>query len=114
MTEDELASYLTIDLTTIGRRSGEPRRIEIWWFRVDGEFYITGTGGRRDWLANVRANPDVTVHVNGNDLAARATEITDPDVRREVLTNPQLNWYSTQQELDELVRTAPMIQLSWS
>ena len=45
---DHLASHRTIDLTTFGRRSGLPRRIEIWWFQVDDRFVITGTPGRRD------------------------------------------------------------------
>lgn len=30
-----------IDITTIGRQSGEPRRIEIWFLNVDGHIYIT-------------------------------------------------------------------------
>ncbi|MDQ2999008.1 MAG: nitroreductase/quinone reductase family protein [Chloroflexota bacterium] len=47
----------TIDITTIGRTSGEPRRIEIWFHNVDGHIYITGTPGRRSWYANLRANP---------------------------------------------------------
>ncbi len=68
MSPDELARYLTIDLTTTGRKSRLPRRIEIWWFRVDGHFYITGTGGRRDWLANLRSDPNGIVHVGGRDL----------------------------------------------
>ena len=38
-----LASDLTIDITTIGRHSGAPRRIEIWFLNIDGGIYITGT-----------------------------------------------------------------------
>ena len=26
----------TIDITTTGRRSGQPRRVEVWFHRVDG------------------------------------------------------------------------------
>ena len=32
----------TIDITTTGRRSGEPRRIEIVFHNVDGRIYISG------------------------------------------------------------------------
>ena len=35
----------TIDITTVGRRSGIPRRIEVWFHRVDGHWYITGVPG---------------------------------------------------------------------
>ena len=54
---EELADDLTIDITTTGRRSGQARRIEIWMLDVDGRFFITGTPGRRDWLANLLADP---------------------------------------------------------
>ena len=36
-----LASDPTIDITTTGRRSGQPRRIEIWMMVVDERFFIT-------------------------------------------------------------------------
>jgi F420H(2)-dependent quinone reductase len=42
-----------IDITTTGRKTGEPRRIEIWFHRLDGRYFITGAPGRpRDWYAN--------------------------------------------------------------
>lgn len=108
---DHLASYRTIDITTVGRGSAKPHRIEIWWFRVDGRFVITGTPGPCDWLANVLANPEVLVHVAGQDLAARVHPVTDVDFRRRVFTNPDTAWYTTQAELERLVATAPMVEV---
>ena len=32
----------TIDITTLGRRTGEPRRIEIVFHALDGRIYISG------------------------------------------------------------------------
>ena len=37
-----LAKGHVIDITTIGRRSGEPRRIEIVFHNFGGRLYITG------------------------------------------------------------------------
>ena len=108
---DRLARHLTIDMTTFGRLTGEPRRIEIWWFRVDDRFIITGTPGRRDWMANVRNDPRVIVHVDGYDIEATVSEVEDPDFRRRVFTDPGVSWYSTQAQLDRLVAEAPMIEL---
>jgi len=108
---DALATQRTIDLTTTGRKTGMPRRIEIWWFRVDGRFVITGTPGRRDWLANVLADPRVVIHVDGADLPARAIPIEDLEFRRHVFTRPHTSWYGTQAELDRLVATAPMVEI---
>ncbi|MEX0864263.1 MAG: nitroreductase family deazaflavin-dependent oxidoreductase [Acidimicrobiia bacterium] len=109
---EKLASMRTIDLTTYGRKTGRPRRIEIWWFHVDGRFIISGTPGRRDWLANIRANPNVIVHAGGHDLDGVAAEIVDPSFRRHVFKSPHTRWYSTQAQLERLVETAPMIEIA--
>lgn len=106
-----MAGIRTIDLTTVGRKTGLPRRIEIWWFHVDGRFVITGTPGKRDWLANVIANPEVIVHVDGHDLRGQASVIEDPGFRRRVFTRPATRWYGSMAELERLVETAPMIEV---
>ena len=82
-----LANDRTIDITTTGRSSGLPRRIETWFYRVDDEIYLTGSPGRRDWYANLLANPDFTFHLRQSvaaDLPARAAPITDPEERRAI------------------------------
>jgi deazaflavin-dependent oxidoreductase (nitroreductase family) len=106
----------TIDITTIGRRSGERRRIEIWMLGLDGRYFITGTPGRRDWLANLIAHPDFTVHLErgaGVDLPARATVVTDAATRRRVLEHATARWYRSQVPLDELVARAPMVEVAF-
>jgi len=108
---EALASHQIIDITTFGRRTGEPRRIEIWWFRVDDRFVITGTPGRRDWLANLASDPRLIVHVGGLDLEATATLVDDVDFRRRVFSSPLTSWYASQAELDHLVATAPMVEI---
>lgn len=106
-----LASTTTVDLTTIGRSSGEPRTVEIWWFLVDERFIITGTPGRRDWLANIRNDPDVVISVGGAEYRGSASEIVDPVFKRRVFTDPRIGWYRTQADLDGLVESAPMIEV---
>lgn len=111
---DALAATRTIDLTTLGRMSGRPASIEIWWFHVDGRFIITGTPGPRDWYANVLANPAVIIHAIGRSYEGRAEPITDRAFRRRVFTHPQIDWYSTQAQLETLIDTAPMISVELS
>lgn len=108
---ERLASTRTIDITTVGRRSGDPARIEIWWFRVADAFYITGTPGPRDWFANLQADPTIIVHTPDGDFDGRAVAVSDPDARRSVLTDPQLQWYRSHAELDRLVDEAPMVRV---
>jgi deazaflavin-dependent oxidoreductase (nitroreductase family) len=84
-----LASDRVIDITTTGRQSGQPRRIEIWFHRVDGKYYITGTPGRpRSWYANLVAHPSFSFHLKQSataDLPATARPITDTAEREKVL-----------------------------
>ena len=113
---DEHADDPTIDITTTGRRSGQPRRIEIWMLDVDGRFFITGTPGRRDWLANLRADPHLVVHLKRRarqDFDAHAEPVTDPATRREVLEHLSARWYRGQAPLDELVGTSPMVEVTF-
>jgi hypothetical protein len=77
----------TIDITTTGARSGRPRRLEIWFYRVEGEIYLTTTPARRDWYANIVANPDFVFHLKNGvraDLAARGEPVTDAALRERV------------------------------
>jgi deazaflavin-dependent oxidoreductase (nitroreductase family) len=77
-----------IDITTVGRTSGEPRTIEIWFHRLDDAYYITGTPGRpRSWYANLVAEPAFVFHVKESataDLDATARPITETDERTRV------------------------------
>lgn len=106
-----------IDITTIGRKSGEPRRIEMWHRVVDGRVYITGTPGPRDWYANMVANHDFTFHLKQSveaDLAATARPITDADERKRVLSAPCMSWYHGQvNSLDELVAGSPLVEVTF-
>ena len=78
----------TIDITTTGRRSGLPRRIEIVFHNFDGRIYISGLPSRRKraWLANLEADPHMTLHLKGRrvtaDLPATARVISDQAERR--------------------------------
>ena len=77
----------TIDITTIGARSGRPRRIETWFYCIGGRYYLTGQPGRRGWYANLRANPAFTFHLKHGvnaDLPAKATPITADSERERI------------------------------
>jgi deazaflavin-dependent oxidoreductase (nitroreductase family) len=77
-----------VDITTMGRKTRRPRRIEIWFHNFDGDLYITGRPGRRDWYANLEADPHFTLHLKEDveaDLSATARPVTDPARREAVL-----------------------------
>ena len=102
-----------VDITTKGRRSGTPRRIEIWMFQVGGRIYVTGLPGPRGWYANVLAHPDMTLHIKESataDLPAVARPVVEADERRAVLTEI-LGTIERADALDDWVRDAPLIEV---
>ena len=52
-------------LTTTGRRTGRPHRIEI-WYATHGEtlYLLSGAGRSSDWVRNLRVEPAVVVEVD--------------------------------------------------
>jgi deazaflavin-dependent oxidoreductase (nitroreductase family) len=105
----------TIDITTTGRQSGLPQRIEIWFRRVNGRTYITGTPGPRDWYANLLANPHFTFHLKQStqaDLPAHARPVLDEAERQRILSDASMGWYHSQvNSLDELVAGSPLVEV---
>ena len=68
-------------LTTTGRRTGRPHRIEIWYAREGDALYLLAGGGRSsDWVRNLLADPAVVVEVDGTERAARARVVDEGPV----------------------------------
>lgn len=104
-----------IDITTTGRESGRPRRLEIVFHNIDGRIYISGTPSskRRSWLANLEADPHFTFHLKGKvraDLPATARIIVEETERREVLPHIARNW--GRKDLEQMVRYSPLIEVT--
>src|SRR3954462_13568777 len=60
-------------LTTTGRRSGKPHRIEIWFAIEDGSlFLLSGGGDRADWVKNIPKGRDIRIQVGSRSTSARA------------------------------------------
>ena len=111
-----LARGGVIDITTVGRQSGRPRRIEIVFHNIDGRIYISGIPSptRRAWLANLEAHPALTVHLKGAvraDLPAKARIIDDEAERRQVLASVARNW--KRKDLETMVRQSPLIEVTF-
>jgi deazaflavin-dependent oxidoreductase (nitroreductase family) len=70
-------------LTTTGRHTGRPHRIEIWFALVDGVVYLlSGGGDRADWVRNLQVSPEVVVEIGGSRRDGRARVVTDPEEDR--------------------------------
>ena len=103
-----------IDMTTIGRRTRAPRRIEIVTHVIDGRLYSSGVPRprKRAWLANLEANPRLTIHLKGDvraDVPAIARVIVDEEERRAILRHVARAWNRT--DLETMVRDSPLIEV---
>ena len=111
-----LAKGEVIDITTTGRQSGQPRRIEIVFHVIDGRIYISGmprAERKRSWLANLEADPRFTFHLKGAvtaDLPATARVITDETERRAILAHVARAWSRT--DVEEMVAHSPLIEVT--
>lgn len=102
----------TIDITTTGAKSGRPQRIETWAWPNRDAVYLTGSPGRRDWYANLKASPEFTFHLKRGvqeDLPARARAIEEPAERRAVLAR-----IAAAYDLEAWIAGSPLVEVEFS
>ena len=109
-----LAGGGVMDITTTGRRTGKPRRIELAFHNVDGRILISGLPGRpRSWVANLNANPRFTFHLKRGiqaDLPATGRVITDLEERERLLGPIADAWRIN---LPTMVRSSPLVEVTF-
>jgi hypothetical protein len=125
ITPSSNAAARTVDISTTGARTGRIRRIEIWFYRVDGEIYLTTQPAKRSWYANLLATPEFTFHLRQGvnaDLAARAEPVLDTDERQRIfaaivddLNQPLHRGYLSQQvePVADWVDGSPLMHVSF-
>jgi hypothetical protein len=101
-----IEEHHVVDISTHGRKSGATRCIEIRLWHADGR----NRPCKRSWYANLRANPQLTLHVKRGaegDLEMRARPITDTGQRRKVLSR-----IASPNELDAWIEGSPLVELT--
>lgn len=83
-------------LSTTGRVSGETHEIEI-WFGANGStiYLLSGSGGRSDWVKNIRKTPAVSVSIGEQRLEGNARVVSDEQedlLARHLLAGKYQGW----------------------
>jgi deazaflavin-dependent oxidoreductase (nitroreductase family) len=79
-------SSVMADLTTTGRKTGQPRRVELRFIYYRGSFYASSTRIEgKHWCLNMLRNPRVELRVKGETLACAATQVVDEELRKKIL-----------------------------
>jgi F420H(2)-dependent quinone reductase len=72
----QMAGLKVLLLTTTGRKTGQPRITPLGYFKQDGDFVLIASNGGADqnpaWFYNLKSNPQVTIQIGKQQLAARA------------------------------------------
>lgn len=83
-------------LTTTGRKSGRPHRIEIWFALENGLIYmLSGGGDRADWVQNIKKDGKVRIQIRTRTAAARARIVRagrEDQRARELLDGKYMDW----------------------
>ena len=67
-----VANEKYIYLTTIGRRTGRPHTVELWFAVAQGNLYLSHEGKYTDWMKNILSNNRVSFTIkslNGEGTA---------------------------------------------
>jgi len=67
-------------VATVGRVTGRPHEIEI-WFGMNGStiYMLSGGGGRSDWVRNIVKTPEVAVRIGGTMFEGTGRIVGDPE-----------------------------------
>lgn len=115
VTGGPLAGHPLLIMTSTGAKSGEARQAILTFSRDGDDYVIAGSaaGAPTDpaWLANVAANPEVTVEAEGRTFKATASVAAGADRDRlwdgHVAVNPHFAAYPEQSG-----RVIPMVRLT--
>ena len=79
-------------LTVRGRKSGEPRSVVVNPLELNGKTYLMSPRGETQWVKNLRADNNLTLHRGASRSGHRATEVTDADEKFAVLRTYLDRW----------------------
>lgn len=93
---EKLAREQYCYLTTKGRVSGKPHRIEIWFGTQNNTIYLlSGGGDDSDWVKNLKADPAVSVRIAKQEFAGLARLVAEPkedSMARRLLASKCYKW----------------------
>lgn len=73
-----VANESTLEITTTGRKSGQPRTKPIWFVYDQGALYIqSGKDGKTHWYRNLQKNPQTQLKIGQLTLTGKSQFVTD-------------------------------------
>ena len=86
LTRGRLGGKNIVLLTTIGKKSGQPRTKPVFHLKEGTSYFVFASAGGSDknpaWYANLAANPKVTIEDHGRTIAGIASTVGGPERAR--------------------------------
>jgi deazaflavin-dependent oxidoreductase (nitroreductase family) len=73
----KVGTHKLIHVTTLGRRTGKPHVVELWFAMANGNVYLSHEGQETDWMKNIAKNPEVTFEIGGTQFKGRGRKLQD-------------------------------------
>lgn len=71
-----------LELTVVGRKTGTPRTVKIWFVATRDKIYVTsGRGSNSQWVKNLKQTPTVTCQIGSTRFQGSAVWIEEGRVR---------------------------------
>lgn len=85
----------SLELHTVGAKSGEPRDVKLMCCPTQSGWYVTGSNFARErhpaWTANLLAHPDAAITLGRRRIPVRAS-LVPPERREAVWAELEANW----------------------
>lgn len=99
-------------LTTTGRITGEPHRIEIWFGVHDGRiFLMSGGRDRSDWVKNLITNPKVNIEISDERWTGIATVLAETSSSDQLARSILVQKYGANRDLERWGRESLAIAI---
>ena len=71
-----------LELTVVGRKTGTPRSVKIWFVATRDKIYVTsGRGSNAQWVKNLKQTPTVTCRTGSTRFRGVAVWLAEEQVR---------------------------------
>src|SRR5206468_7592885 len=80
-------SVFVAAITTMGRKTGLPRTVQVRLVYSGGRFYASSSNvAGKHWCQNMIKNPAIEITVKGEHFSCTAKQVSDDELRQRILT----------------------------
>lgn len=101
-------------VTTVGRKTGKPHTVEVWFAFAGGRIFLSHEGRHTDWMRNIVQTNRVRVRIGRLNLEAEATILSEGDSKELGKTALYEKYYgpAPKMTIDDWFELSTVVELS--